>query len=162
MNIELEESYKHFKNILDNANPFTMSPYTYSHLATILNYIENSIPKSVVEEKIKELDKENTDIKDVYIRTAKHLDKKGMFELSEYMLAQIETTPTFTTWEEYTTWISKQVIQDKIEELNKRIERYREYIELGIETDTEWVDNVADRQTVKVLQELLQEKGEKK
>lgn len=55
MDKELEESYKHFKNILDNASPFTMSPYTYNHLATLLNYIENSIPTQVVEKEITEL-----------------------------------------------------------------------------------------------------------
>lgn len=54
MNKELEESYKHFKNILDKASLFTMPTYTYIHLEKLLNYIENSIPKSVVEEKIEE------------------------------------------------------------------------------------------------------------
>ena len=53
--------------------------------------------------------------------------------------------------------ISTQKIKDKIKELNSRIEKYREYVEQGIETDVEWVDNVADRETVKVLQELLEE-----
>ena len=51
----------------------------------------------------------------------------------------------------------KDKIKDKIKELNSRIEKYREYVEQGIETDVEWVDNVADRETVKVLQELLEE-----
>ena len=49
----------------------------------------------------------------------------------------------------------KQVIREKIEEINKELEKYREYTEQGIETDVEWVDNVADRQIIKVLQELL-------
>lgn len=53
--------------------------------------------------------------------------------------------------------ISKEKIKDKIKELNSRIEKYREYVEQGIGTDVEWVDNVADRETVKVLQELLEE-----
>jgi len=52
----------------------------------------------------------------------------------------------------------KQVIREKIEEINKELEKYREYTEQGIETDVEWVDNVADRQIIKVLQELLEEK----
>ena len=56
-------------------------------------------------------------------------------------------------------WIKK--VKDKIEELNSRIEKYREYVEQGIETDFEWVDNVANRKTVKVLQELLEEREEK-
>lgn len=54
--------------------------------------------------------------------------------------------------------IPKEAIEEKIKELNKEIEKYREYTELGIETDVEWVDNVANRQVVTVLQELLEEK----
>jgi hypothetical protein len=53
--------------------------------------------------------------------------------------------------------VPKSVIKEKIEKVNKRIENYREYTEQGIETDIEWVDNVADRQTIKVLEELLKE-----
>ena len=53
-------------------------------------------------------------------------------------------------------FIPVQKVKDKIEGLNSRIEIYREYVEQGIETDVEWVDNVADRETVKVLQELLE------
>ncbi len=53
-------------------------------------------------------------------------------------------------------YIPKQKVKDKIEELNSRIEKYREYVERRIETDVEWVENVADRETVKVLQELLE------
>ena len=56
-------------------------------------------------------------------------------------------------------WIKK--VKDKIEELNSRIEKYREYVEQGIETDFEWVYNVTNRKTVKVLQELLEEREEK-
>lgn len=52
-------------------------------------------------------------------------------------------------------------VKDKIEGLNSRIEKYREYVEQGIETNVEWVDNVADRETVKVLQELIEEREEK-
>lgn len=51
--------------------------------------------------------------------------------------------------------IPKSLVKEKIEELNSRIEKYREYTEQGIETDVEWVDNVADRETVKALQDLL-------
>lgn len=61
-------------------------------------------------------------------------------------------TPVLTT-----DYIEKSLIKEKIEELNSRIEKYREYVEQGIETDVEWVDNVADRETIKVLEELLGE-----
>ena len=56
----------------------------------------------------------------------------------------------------YDDYIPKSVIKEKIEELNNRIEKYREYTEQGIETDVEWVDNVADRETLSVLEELLE------
>ena len=58
-------------------------------------------------------------------------------------------------------FVSKKKIKDKIEELNSRIEKYREYVKQGIETDVEWVDNAADRETVKVLQELLESEDSK-
>lgn len=54
--------------------------------------------------------------------------------------------------------ISKETIKEKIEEINKDINKYREYKELGIETDTEYIDNIANRQTVQVLQKLLEGK----
>lgn len=52
-------------------------------------------------------------------------------------------------------YISKDKIKDKIEELDHRIDKYRECAEKVIETDMEWVDNIADRQTLKILQDLL-------
>lgn len=112
---------------------------TWTDRKKIKEYIDQ------LENKVKELEKENTDIKEVYIRTAKHLDKKGMLELSEYLLAQIEATPTFTTWEEYTTWVNKQVIRDKI----KRIENETWYIGDGYSAKEACIDE---------LQELLEEK----
>ena len=54
-------------------------------------------------------------------------------------------------------FIPKSKIKEKIEEINSRIEKYRKHTEQGLETDIEWVDNVADRETVQVLQELLEE-----
>lgn len=78
------------------------------------------------------LRKENEELKRLHIQDNKHLD--FIMEHS----------------------IPVQKVKDKIEELNSRIEKYREYVEQGIETDVEWVDNVADRETVKVLQELLE------
>ena len=58
---------------------------------------------------------------------------------------------------QYIDYIPVQIVKDKIKELNSRIEIYMKYVEQGVETDVEWVDNVADRETVKVLQELLEE-----
>lgn len=67
---------------------------------------------------IEKQEKENTDLKYLYIRTAKHQEKIGHVELAEYMLAQIQAVPTFTTWEEYTTWVSK-------EDLRKILDKYK-------------------------------------
>ena len=61
---------------------------------------------------------------------------------------------------QYIDYIPVQIVKDKIKELNSRIEIYRKYVEQGVETDVEWVDNVADRETVKVLQELIKEEEE--
>ena len=60
----------------------------------------------------------------------------------------------------YSNLIPIQKVKDKIEELNSRIEIYMKYVEQGVDTDVEWVDNVADRKTVKVLQELINEEEE--
>ena len=67
--------------------------------------------------KLEKQEKENTDLKELYIRTAKHQEKIGHTELADYMLAQIQAVPTFTTWEEYTTWVSK-------EDLRKILDKY--------------------------------------
>lgn len=50
------------------------------------------------QEKIEKQEKENIDL----------------VELAEYMLAQIQAIPTFTTWEEYTTWVSKEKIRETL------------------------------------------------
>lgn len=67
--------------------------------------------------KIEKHNKENTDLKELYVRVAKNFEEKGKSEMAEYMLAQIEAIPTFTTWEEYTTWVSK-------EDLRKILNKY--------------------------------------
>lgn len=61
-----------------------------------------------------ELKRKNEELKVLYIRTAKHQEKIGHTELAGYMLAQIEAVPTFTTWEEYTTWVDKDKIREFI------------------------------------------------
>ena len=57
---------------------------------------------------------------------------------------------------QYIDYIPVQIVKDKIKELNSRIEIYTKYVEQGVDTNVEWVDNVADRETVKVLQELIE------
>ena len=87
-------------------------------------------------EKVKQLEKENEEL------------KADNYELNNRITDLLENIPI-------------QKVKDKIEELNSRIEIYREYVEQEIETDVEWVDNVADRETVKVLQKLIEEREEK-
>ena len=106
----------------------------------------------------RELEEENTDLKDLYIRTAKHQHKIGHTELGDYMLAQIGAIPTFTTWEKYITWVPKSKIKEKIEELEKKILEYEAYRERGKETDVEYYDFIANSARKKVLQELMEDK----
>ena len=78
--------------------------------------------KEWLKSRIIELETENTNLKDIYIRTAKHQKKIGREELGNYMLAQIQALPTFTTFEEYITWIQKEDLRSllkKYEELKK-------------------------------------------
>ena len=97
-----------------------------------------SIATETVLKAFEDKDKEIIDMREMIVRVAKSLEKKGKYELSEYILAQIEATPTFTTWEDYTTWIPKKKIEDKIEELRGR-----------------W--DFAGEEVIEILQELLEE-----
>ena len=63
---------------------------------------------------------ENMDLKELYVRVAKHQEKIGHTELAEYMLAQIQAIPTFTTWEEYTTWVSKDDLRKILDKYAKK------------------------------------------
>lgn len=100
--------------------------------------------------KLEKQEKENTDLKELYIRTAKHQEKIGHTELADYMLAQIQAVPTFTTWEEYTTWVSKDKIREKIRWVDEQMQNpekeqlYSNY-----------------RYTKNILNELLEELEEK-
>ncbi len=69
---------------------------------------------------IEKQEKENMDLKELYVRVAKHQEKIGHTELAEYMLAQIQAIPTFTTWEEYTTWVSKDDLRKILDKYAKK------------------------------------------
>lgn len=104
---------------------------------TILEFASVRLLREVqsLSHKLKKQEKENTDLKELYIRTAKHQEKIGHVELAEYMLAQIEAVPTLTTWEEYTTWVSKDSIRKildkyKTKEIDFAPEFYKEIKEL--------------------------------
>lgn len=69
MNKELEEAIKRLKSKLKNDGPYIENCNPFSDLVheiildnkaieTVLNYIDNSIPKEVIKDKIKELQKE--------------------------------------------------------------------------------------------------------
>lgn len=100
--------------------------------------------------KIEKQEKENTDLKELYIRVARNFEEKGKTEMAEYMLAQIQAVPTFTTWEEYTTWVSKDKIREKIKWVDEQMQNpekeqlYSNY-----------------RYTKNILNELLEELEEK-
>ena len=110
-----------------------------------LSYIECALMTNLIEK----LQKENEELK----------------EENEYNKILLDMNNNFTIDKKTGNYkwnvIEIQKVKDKIEELNSRIEIYRKYVEQGVETDVEWVDNVADRETVKVLQELIEEREEK-
>ena len=110
-----------------------------------LSYIECVLMSNLIEK----LQKENEELK----------------EENEYNKILLDMNNNFTIDKKTGNYkwnvIEIQKVKDKIEELNSRIEIYRKYVEQGVETDVEWVDNVADRETVKVLQELIEEREEK-
>lgn len=69
MNKELEEAIKRLKSKLKNDGPYIENCNPFSDLVheiildnkaieTVLNYIDNSIPKEVMKDKIKELEKQ--------------------------------------------------------------------------------------------------------
>ena len=136
--MELEEA-------IDKLNDFKTIKILYGD--TFAMHIEQlKKVQEAIETALKALenkDKEITDMREMIVRVAKSLEKKGKYELSEYILAQIEATPTFTTWEEYTTWVSKKKIEDKI----KRLE----------EVQKEFPSNAGIRVQIITLKELLKE-----
>ena len=91
--------------------------------------------------------KENTDLKSLYLRIAKHQKEIGHTELANYMLAQIQAIPTFTTWEDYTTWVSKDKIREKIK-----------YYEELLKTNPK--DEEILRHIIQALNEILEESEE--
>lgn len=136
---------------------------------------ENSIEEDIKNiEEIIELSKEEIDAKaeDIIaildiedLISLEHIlsNYKKILKENEELKSQEETARKVNELlvERYSTSIPVQIVKDKIEELNRRIEIYRKYVKQGVETDVEWVDNVADRETVKVLQELIEEREEK-
>lgn len=53
--------------------------------------------------------------------------------------------------------IPKEKIENKIKELNNKIEQYREYFIVNKETDVECYENITNLEIVRILKELLEE-----
>ena len=141
-----------------------------SKKAVLCNYEERDYPNMICFKKdmlivlnlIEKLQKENEKLKKEIERQKDIntvINEKGLDK--NYEKALEKTMTKFLKNNIANDFISKQTVKDKIEELNSRIEIYRKYEEQGIETNVEWVDNVADRETVKVLQELIEEREKK-
>lgn len=52
--------------------------------------------------------------------------------------------------------ISKSVVQDKIEKLEKEIRQYNNYAKQGEETDVEFYEKIANEAKIQILYELLE------
>lgn len=106
---------------------------------------ERCVAIETVLKEFERLKEENTDLKELYVRVTKNIKEKGNLELAEYMLAQIEATPTFTTWEDYKTWVSKDKIREYIKELNSKI------------FNADEIETVFIIKQIQILEELLKE-----
>lgn len=130
-----EDAISYFKQQVENLRDTSGIIFTMPMLQN-----EDVIKKdrdnlNIVLDIIEKQEKENMDLKELYVRVAKHQEKIGHTELAEYMLAQIQAIPTFTTWEEYTTWVSKddlRIILDKYakKEIDFAPELYKELRQL--------------------------------
>lgn len=115
-----EDAISYFKQQVENLRDTSGIIFTMPMLQN-----ENVIKKdrdnlNIVLDIIEKQEKENMDLKELYVRVAKHQEKIGHTELAEYMLAQIQAIPTFTTWEEYTTWVSKDDLRKILDKYAKK------------------------------------------
>lgn len=115
-----EDAISYFKQQVENLKDTSGIIFTMPMLQN-----EDVIKKdrdnlNIVLDIIEKQEKENMDLKELYVRVAKHQEKIGHTELAEYMLAQIQAIPTFTTWEEYTTWISKDDLRKILDKYAKK------------------------------------------
>ena len=115
-----EDAISYFKQQVENLRDTSGIIFTMPMLQN-----EDVIKKdrdnlNIVLDIIEKQEKENMDLKELYVRVAKHQEKIGHTELAEYMLAQIQAIPTFTTWEEYTTWVSKDDLREILDKYAKK------------------------------------------
>lgn len=159
MKNSIEEDIEILEEVIENANIENMDMndcFGGEHIEAIEHILSDY--KRVL--KINEvLLKENEELKE-YIAIAPNLDeitatKYRNIQQDAYIRGRVEEQQKAERII-YENYIPVQKIKDKIKELNSRIEIYRKYVEQGVATNVEWVDNVADRETVKVLQELIE------
>lgn len=115
-----EDAISYFKQQVENLRDTSGIIFTMPMLQN-----EDVIKKdrdnlNIVLDIIEKQEKENMNLKELYVRVAKHQEKIGHTELAEYMLAQIQAIPTFTTWEEYTTWVSKDNLRKILDKYAKK------------------------------------------
>ena len=115
-----EDAISYFKQQVENLRDTSGIIFTMPMLQN-----EDVIKKdrdnlNIVLDIIEKQEKENMDLKELYVRLEKHQEKIGHTELAEYMLAQIQAIPTFTTWEEYTTWVSKDDLRKILDKYAKK------------------------------------------
>nr|DAN15838.1 MAG TPA: Proprotein convertase subtilisin/kexin type 9 convertase, subtilisin, HYDROLASE.4A [Caudoviricetes sp.] len=115
-----EDAISYFKQQVENLRDTSGIIFTMPMLQN-----EDVIKKdrdnlNIVLDIIEKQEKENMNLKELYVRVAKHQEKIGHTELAEYMLAQIQAIPTFTTWEEYTTWVSKDDLRKILDKYAKK------------------------------------------
>lgn len=115
-----EDAISYFKQQVENLRDTSGIIFTMPMLQN-----EDVIKKdrdnlNIVLDIIEKQEKENMNLKELYVRVAKHQEKIGHTELAEYMLAQIQAIPTFTTWEEYTTWVSNDDLRKILDKYAKK------------------------------------------
>lgn len=115
-----EDAISYFKQQVENLRDTSGIIFTMPMLQN-----EDVIKKdrdnlNIVLDIIEKQEKENMNLKELYVRVAKHQEKIGHTELAEYMLAQIQAIPTFTTWEEYATWVSKDDLRKILDKYAKK------------------------------------------
>lgn len=105
-----------------------------------------------------ELQSDNYEIKNTYRRTAQHLNNIGKTELADYMLAQINDVPVWCVGDDK-NFIPKQVVRNKIEEVNKEYKKYTEKWEkLGMNKEHPFYRYIVRLEAqIDILEELLGE-----
>ena len=101
----------------------------------------------------KRLQKENEELLEVKISASAHnrimeLEKENKLLLNSKIGVDLS----------FDDYISKSLVKEKLKEYKQKIEKYYELKNQGKETDVEFYENITNIETVRVLEELLEEK----